>query len=110
MTNEDEAVRRWVNSTGFALAAETAYEANRLMCKALKDDNLPIWKDALSARKDSIYRGVVAVIKNPDITPKELHNAWLSNITSELYVNSFVKTKLFILVVRAVLHASEAKS
>jgi hypothetical protein len=78
MTNDGEAIGFSYNWNEVKFAAETAYEANRLMGKAMGDNSLPIWEDAPTERKNSFLSATLDVFKDPKVTPAESHAHWVA--------------------------------
>jgi hypothetical protein len=60
-----------------AEAARQAHEINRAYSKGLGDHSHLPWDEAPQWQKDSAIKGVEAVIADPDVTPKQLHESWL---------------------------------
>lgn len=51
------------------------HEANRAVALSANED-MPNWDDAEDWQKESTLNGIREVIRNPDITPVEIHEAW----------------------------------
>ena len=56
--------------------AAICHEANRLYCISIGDHSQPHWEDTPDWQSDSAVKGVQALIDNPDLTPRQLHEAW----------------------------------
>jgi hypothetical protein len=59
-------------------AARAAHEANRAWCLACGDTSQPAWDDAPEWQRCSAVNGVQAIIDDPTLTPKRLHESWLA--------------------------------
>lgn len=60
------------------LIAKLCHENNREFCSVVCGEHgSPSWEDAPPEIRQSVYEGVVNVVRNPDITPKESHQAWM---------------------------------
>jgi hypothetical protein len=71
--------------------AETCHGANRAICEATGDKSHSPWSEADEMQKLSIIKGVHFAIQNPDLGPKDQHNAWLKDKTQEGWVYGRVK-------------------
>ena len=71
--------------------AETCHEANRAICEAMGDKSQSPWTEANEMQKLSIIKGVHFAIKNPDLGPKDQHDAWRVDKTAEGWVYGRVK-------------------
>jgi hypothetical protein len=60
------------------LAAQTAHEANRILCQALGDNSQTSWEDAPEWQKSSAVKGVQMIEDNPSTTPQQSHEGWLA--------------------------------
>lgn len=60
--------------------AEICHEANRAYCHII-NDAMPAraWDDETDTLRESAIHGVQAIIKNPVITPEQLHEKWLAD-------------------------------
>lgn len=58
-------------------AAAAAHEANRVYCWSIGDYSQPTWEEAPEWQRVSAVVGVEAVIRNPAITPGQLHVSWM---------------------------------
>jgi len=56
--------------------AWVCHEANRAYCLTQGDESQPAWEDAPSWQRSSAVNGVLAIIANPNRTPKESHEGW----------------------------------
>lgn len=61
------------------IAARAAHEINRLHCIAAGDTSLVPWDASPDWQKDSVLAGVMAIINNPDTTPAECHEGWMTH-------------------------------
>ena len=59
-------------------AAAAAHEVNRVWCEFCGDTSQPAWCDAPEWQKESAINGADAVYKNPDMTPEQQHDCWMS--------------------------------
>lgn len=57
--------------------AQVAHEVNRAYCAALGDTSQPAWADAPEWQRESAAAGVDALMRNPQATPQQLHEAWM---------------------------------
>lgn len=58
--------------------AKACHEVNRTFCKALGDDSQPEWESAPDWQKQSVLKGVVHAISNPNARPSDSHESWLA--------------------------------
>lgn len=56
--------------------AHVAHEANRAYCAGLGDRSQPAWDDAPEWQRQSAVKGVVALIENPLLTSRQVHDRW----------------------------------
>jgi len=52
------------------------HEVNRAYCQSQGDDSLKPWDDCPQWQKDSTVLGVQKIMQSPEITPRDLHQAW----------------------------------
>lgn len=79
--------RDMIHETPVLLAAAMlAHAANREYCRVLGDDSQVEWHLEPQWQQDSIMAGVIAINENPDISPEELHERWLSLKAEEGWV------------------------
>jgi hypothetical protein len=57
--------------------ARTCHEANRALCASMGDHSQQPWDEAPQWQQDSAIIGVQVVVKNPAVTPEQLHQSWL---------------------------------
>lgn len=57
--------------------AQACHEINRIYCAAIGDDSQPPWDEAPDWQRVSAVEAVESVLKNPDQTPEDQHNAWM---------------------------------
>lgn len=60
------------------LAAKTAHEVNRAYCAAMGDHSQLPWDVAPEWQRESCMNGVRHLIANPNSTPEESHQSWLT--------------------------------
>jgi hypothetical protein len=58
--------------------AKITHEINRAYCESIGEDQ-PAWDEAPQWQKDSAIAGVHAHLANPDMSPRDSHNAWLEH-------------------------------
>lgn len=71
--------------------ARVAHEVNRAYCAATGDDSQPSWEDAPGWQRDSAIKGVEFHLANPDATPENSHESWLSEKIAAGWVHGEVK-------------------
>lgn len=69
---------KYIHPAKIELAAKTAHEVNRAYCRGLGDDSQPSWEDAPEWQKRSAIDGAEHIALNPNITPEESHEFWMS--------------------------------
>jgi hypothetical protein len=112
------------------VAARAAHEANRIICKVAGEDLHDPWAIAGKWQRDSSDACVLAILRNPKMTPEECHRRWTRDRLDggwkygpikdvglkihpclvpydELPVHQKAKDEMFALVVRAVLGIGE---
>ena len=60
------------------LAAKTAHEVNRAYCASIGDHSQLPWDAAPEWQRESCINGVRHLIANPNSTPEESHQSWLT--------------------------------
>lgn len=58
-------------------AAETAHEANRVLCASLAHYISEPWDVAPEWQKESCMAGVLAIFASPNLTPEQSHENWM---------------------------------
>lgn len=58
--------------------ARVCHEVNRAYCLSIGDASQPAWDDAPDWQRASAKTGVAAIINNPDTTPEQSHEGWLT--------------------------------
>ena len=66
--------------------AKASYEVNRAYCRALSDTPQPTWVNAPAWIHESARAGVRAYLKNPSVTPAEMHEIWCEHKRAEGWV------------------------
>jgi hypothetical protein len=110
------------------IAASTAHEANRVLCRSMGDYSQKNWREAPQWQKASCINGVRNVMKNPNITAEQSHINWMKekgadgwkygekkNVKdkthpcmvpfSELPKEQKIKDEMFIAIVKSILNA-----
>lgn len=110
------------------IAASTAHEANRVLCRANGDYSQKNWREAPQWQKASCINGVRNVMKNPNITSEQSHINWMKEKEadgwvygekknardkthpcmvpySELPKEQKIKDEMFITIVKSILNA-----
>ena len=59
--------------------AKVCHEANRAYCECLEDMSQKPWDEADEWQKESTIRGVEFRIKNPGLSARAQHEAWLED-------------------------------
>lgn len=57
--------------------AAVCHAVNRAYCQSIGDHSQVQWEFATPEIQTSMVRGVVAVLRDPEITPEELHQKWM---------------------------------
>lgn len=71
--------------------ARVAHEVNRAYCASLGDFSQRSWESAEQWQRDSAINGVVAILKNPDMTPEESHESWMAEKVATGWVYGEIK-------------------
>lgn len=71
--------------------AKACHEANRAYCESFGDHSQVAWEDAPEWQRVSCIEGVRGILKNPDRTPEESHNAWMEHKKADGWVYGPVK-------------------
>jgi hypothetical protein len=71
--------------------ARVCHEANRAYCRTLGDKSQLTWDDAPEWQRQSAINGVITKLDNPTFTPKDMHNSWMMQKTSDGWVYGIVK-------------------
>lgn len=67
------------------LAARTAHQVNNAMRSFFTEPYNVDWDDLDDDSKHRALLGVAKVTENPDITPKECHQAWIESMAARGY-------------------------
>lgn len=59
--------------------ARVCHEANRAYCESIGDHSQQPWNHAEPWQRDSAVKGVQFKLANPQATPDQQHEAWLSD-------------------------------
>ena len=59
--------------------AKIVHDANKSYCETIGDFTQKRWEEADQWQKDSAIKGVAAVVQDPSITPRFLHEAWCTD-------------------------------
>jgi hypothetical protein len=112
--------------------AQVVHEANRAYCKTLGDYSQYEWHYAEDWQVDSVIAGVIAVMKDPTITPEKSHHNWMQRKIADgwtyapaknsdlkkhpciapynvLPETQKMKDKLFIAIVKTMLNIKDSK-
>ena len=57
--------------------ARMCHEVNRAYCESLGDHSQATWENAPDWQKQSVIRGVIFHVKNPDAQARASHEQWL---------------------------------
>jgi len=68
------------------LTARSAHEVNRAYCRFLGDESQAPWDNAPDWQKASIMNGVIAIMRNPSLTPAQSHSCWMAEKLKESWV------------------------
>lgn len=71
--------------------AAVCHEVNRGLCVALGDYSQPNWSAAPDWQRHSCIEGVLFHLWNPDATPEQSHERWMSGKRNEGWVYGSVK-------------------
>ena len=66
--------------------ARICHEVNKAYCETLGDTSQVSWEETPKNIQDSAIAGVETVMKNPTLTPKEQHGAWMDFKVKEGWV------------------------
>lgn len=118
--------------TAVHAAAHAAHELNRVFCEFIGDPVSEPWDESPDWQKESVLNGVLAIVRNPGLTPSEGHQSWIDEKCKngwvyglekdvekkthpclvpykELPAEQKLKDSLFGIIVRAVLNVSLEK-
>ena len=73
------------------LTARSAHEVNRAYCRFLGDESQVPWESAPDWQKLSAMNGVIAIMRNPALTPAQSHSCWMAEKLKESWVYGPVK-------------------
>lgn len=71
--------------------AQVCHEANKAYCLVTGDRSQLAWEDAPDWQKNSVKRGVLALIVDPSLSPEELHAHWMRQKISEGWIYGLIK-------------------
>lgn len=71
--------------------ALVCHEANRAICQIFNDFSQKPWAEVPESQRDSIIKGVMFTINNPDASPEDQHNAWLADKVDNGWVYGSIK-------------------
>ena len=71
--------------------AAVCHEANRAYCEGIGDCSQPRWEDAPEWQIISAVDGVQYLLRNPQVSPEDIHNAWMQQKTKEGWVFGDIK-------------------
>jgi hypothetical protein len=74
--------------------AEMAHEVNRVYCKAHGDMTARRWDKAPEWQKNSAVAGVMAILRDPKLTPEESHQNWVAYKALDGWVYGETKDEL----------------
>lgn len=66
--------------------ARVCHEANRAYCQTLGDNNHLSWDDSPEWVREPVRSGVQHALNNPNQTPEEVHETWLSHKTDDGWI------------------------
>ncbi len=61
------------------LIAETCHRNNKIYCETIGDNSQKSWDKSPDWQKNSAIKGVIEVLKKPDIEPETIHEEWKKN-------------------------------
>lgn len=68
------------------LIAEVVYETNREYRIAIGEYGGPTFSEADESKRESIYRGILYRIQNPETTPEQQHIVWMKTKVAQGWV------------------------
>ena len=71
--------------------ARVAHQVNRAYCQSIGDMSVPEWEDAPDWQRQSVRVGVLALIDDPSMTPRDSHDSWLATKLADGWVYGPVK-------------------
>ena len=76
----------------FLAIAAAAHEANAAYSRSIGDNSQPTWAEAPQWQKDSAVAGVRMHFDNPDASPRDSHQSWLTHKEADGWVWGEVKS------------------
>ena len=67
------------------------HEANKAICDALGQAGAVHWDDAKDWQRASALEGVCLALDRPDITPRDLHEAWMRSKIADGWIYGPIK-------------------
>ena len=61
------------------MIAEVCHNVNKAYCESIGDFSQVKWDEAEEWQRDSAFEGVKAHLANPNLTPKDSHDSWLTH-------------------------------
>jgi hypothetical protein len=77
--------------------ARVCHEANKTYCLTLDDESQPAWTGTEEWQRQSAFNGVKFRLENPNTTPEQMHESWMTEKIEQGWVygetkNTSVKT------------------
>ncbi len=72
--------------TNLKSIARVAHEVNRAYCQSIGDTSYPTWEDAPDWQKESVIKGVLFRVENPDSKPSDSHDNWMKEKIADGWV------------------------
>lgn len=69
-----------------SILAMLAHSVNMAYCKAIGEPNYGTWAEAPAIIRDGVIRGVQLRLANRELTPKDMHEAWMADKLAEGWV------------------------
>jgi len=66
--------------------ARVCHEVNRAYCVSMGDESQLPWDQAPKWQQESAIKGVTAHLENPELSPRESHELWVTNKMKEGWV------------------------
>jgi hypothetical protein len=71
--------------------AKICYAANRAYCQTHGDVAHPSWQTLPGAKRLAMIRGVGLALEQPEITPEQLHRAWVHDQIAHGWIHGKIK-------------------
>lgn len=71
--------------------ARIAHQVNRAYCQSIGDHSQSPWNEAEEWQRKSAVDGVIKIIEEPEMTPKESHETWMNDKIRDGWVYGAVK-------------------